>query len=511
MSPSNDRHRTLAAISRTVGVAVATAGLLFASAASVAASGAAGAADQARSNIAVDQGCGLIPLDVELILDRSGSMGTNSSNGHTRMYWAQDAADQLVDSLNANGGVGTGQNHHVGVTSFHNTTAHVDLSLDGANAAAVKAAIDGLTASGNTPLAAGMAAGAGDMSANGRTTDGGLEVQHVIIILSDGRPWPDGAPARPSAGQISSFKGSADSIYSIAIGQGGNAGTANEVDLALMASLAKPASGYFNVTSASDLPALFADIFTSIACRPGIQVDKSADTGSLPAGGGNVTYTYEVTNVGNVALSNVGVSDDKCSPVTYESGDADHDSKLDLSETWTFTCSAELTGTTTNVATATGWHGNTKVEDDDTVTVKVADPTPTPTATATPTNPPTEPPCGCPTPTPSPSECGCPTSTPSSSPSDEPSQSPSASPSDSTPPTDPPTSTPSSSPSESGGVGGETGTPDVTPPSTSTIAGPAGSSGSSPLLLVFGLAALVMAVLFATPRPARRTVENDSD
>jgi hypothetical protein len=510
MSPSNDRHTTLAALSRTVGVAIATAGLLFASAASVAASGAAVVADHAQSNIADDQsGCGLIPLDIELIVDRSGSMGSNSSNGHTRLYWAQDAADQLVDSLDANGGVGTGQNHHVGVTSFHSTTAHVDLSLDGASASAVKAAIDGLTASGNTPLAAGMAAGAGDMSANGRTTDSGLDVRHVIIILSDGRPWPDGAPARPSAGQIGSFKGSADSIYSIAIGQGGTSGTANEVDLALMASLAKPASGYFNVTSASDLPALFADIFTSLACRPGIQVDKSADTGSLPAGGGNVTYTYKVTNVGDVALANVAVSDDKCSPVTYSGGDADHDSKLDLSETWIFTCSADLTKTTTNVATATGWHGNTKVEDDDKATVTVADPTPTPSST--PTNPPTEPPCGCPTPTPSPSECGCPTSTPSSSPSASPSQSPSHSNPPTDPPTDPPTSTPSSSPSESGGVGGETSTPDVTPPSTSTIVGPPGSSGSSPLLLVLGLAALVMAVLFATPRPARRTVENDKD
>ena len=102
-----------------------------------------------------------------------------------------------------------------------------------------------------------------------------------------------------------------------------------------MASLAKPASGYFNVTSASDLPSLFGDIFTSIACRPGIQVDKSADATQLPAGGGDVTYSYEVTNVGNVALSGVVVSDDKCSPVTYVDGDSDHDSKLDLNETWT--------------------------------------------------------------------------------------------------------------------------------------------------------------------------------
>jgi len=226
--------------------------------------------------------------------------------------------------------------------------------------------------------------------------------------MSDGRPWPDGAPARPSAGQISSFKGAADSIYSIAIGQGGTAGTANEVDLALMASLAKPASGYFNVVSASDLPALFGDIFSSIACQPGIQVDKSADTDSLPAGGGDVTYSYDVTNVGNVALTNVSVSDDKCSPVTYVSGDSDHDSKLDLGETWTFTCTATLTKTTTNVATATGWHGDTKVQDDDDATVKVADPTPTPPAT--PSAPPTE--------EPSHGPCGCPTSTPSSSPSE---------------------------------------------------------------------------------------------
>jgi von Willebrand factor type A domain len=518
MRPSNDRHRKMTALTRTVGTAIAAAGLLFTSAASAAASGAAEGAGHPVANVALDQsGCGLIPLDVELIIDRSGSMGSNSSDGHPRMYWAQHAADQLVDSLDANGGVGTDQNHRVGVTSFHNTTAHVDLALDGASAAAVKAAIDGLSSSGNTPLAAGMAAGADDMTANGRDTDFGLTVQHVIIILSDGRPWPDGAPARPSAGQISSFKGSADSIYSIAIGQGGTAGTANEVDLALMASLAKPASGYFNVATASDLPALFADIFSSIACRPGIQVDKSADTASLPAGGGNVTYNYDVTNVGNVALSNVSVSDDKCSPVTYGSGDSDHDHKLDLTETWTFTCTANLTKTTTNVATATGWHGDTKVEDDDQATVKVADPTPTPPAT--PSAPPSEGPCGCPTPTPTPSQCGCPTPTPSSSPSDEPSTSPSASPSESAspsdsttnPPTDPPTATPTASPSDSGGVGGETGTPGVTPPSTSTVAGADGTSGTSPLLLVLALAALTIGVLYATPRPARRTVHVEID
>src|SRR5664279_125286 len=366
MRPSNDRRRTLARLTRTVGAAVATAGLLFSSAASVAASGATEGAGHGQSNVAIDQsGCGLIPLDVELIVDRSGSMVDNSNDGHTRLYWAKKAADQLVSSLDANGGVGSGERHHVGVTSFHNSSGYVDLSVDGSSASSVKAAIDGLAASGNTPLAQGMAAGAADMSANGRATDFGLTVQHVIIILSDGRPWPDSAPARPSASQISTFRGSANSIYSIAIGVGGTHGTPNEVDLALMQSLAKPASGYFNVTSSSDLPALFGDIFTSIACRPGIQIQKTADPTHLPAGGGDVTYSYAVTNVGNVALSDVVVTDNKCSPVTMTGGDTNHDNKLDLDETWTFSCSATLTETTTNIGTATGWHGDTKVEDKD--------------------------------------------------------------------------------------------------------------------------------------------------
>ena len=98
MSPSNDRRQKMKAVTRTVGAAIATAGLLFASAASVAASGAAEDAGHPQANVALDQtGCGLIPLDVELIIDRSGSMGDNSTDGHTRMYWAQHAADQLVD------------------------------------------------------------------------------------------------------------------------------------------------------------------------------------------------------------------------------------------------------------------------------------------------------------------------------------------------------------------------------------------------------------------------------
>ncbi len=39
-----------------------------------------------------------------------------------------------------------------------------------------------------------------------------------------------------------------------------------------------------------------------------------------------------MTNTGDVELSNVSVSDDKCAPVDYVSGDTNDDELLDLTE-----------------------------------------------------------------------------------------------------------------------------------------------------------------------------------
>jgi uncharacterized repeat protein (TIGR01451 family) len=67
-----------------------------------------------------------------------------------------------------------------------------------------------------------------------------------------------------------------------------------------------------------------------------------------------VTYTKKVTNPGTVALSNVILTDDKCPNVTFVSGDTNNDSKLDTSETWTYTCVSRLSATTTNTVVASG-------------------------------------------------------------------------------------------------------------------------------------------------------------
>lgn len=90
---------------------------------------------------------------------------------------------------------------------------------------------------------------------------------------------------------------------------------------------------------------------------------------------GSVTYTYEVSNTGDTPLLNVKVTDDKCAPVEYKSGDADDNEILGLKETWTFTCTTTLKETTTNTAVASGEDRTGQpVEDTDTAKVIVPKP-----------------------------------------------------------------------------------------------------------------------------------------
>lgn len=77
---------------------------------------------------------------------------------------------------------------------------------------------------------------------------------------------------------------------------------------------------------------------------------------SLPTGTGSVTYNYTVWNVGGQeALDNITVVDDKCSPVTYISGDLNGNGKIDPHENWNYSCTTTLSTTTTNTAVATGY------------------------------------------------------------------------------------------------------------------------------------------------------------
>ena len=72
--------------------------------------------------------------------------------------------------------------------------------------------------------------------------------------------------------------------------------------------------------------------------------DADSPTGPTLGVGSTATFTYVVTNTGNMALSNVVVMDDNGTPgntaddftPTFTGGDTNSNNLLDLDETWTY-------------------------------------------------------------------------------------------------------------------------------------------------------------------------------
>lgn len=133
------------------------------------------------------------------------------------------------------------------------------------------------------------------------------------------------------------------------------------------------ATGWANGISATDIASATVVVGIPIV-PPLIHVTKLPSRLTLPAQGGLVTYTEKVTNPGAVALTNVLLNDDTCDPMHYISGDTNGDSKLDPTETWTYTCQTNVTKTTTNTATVRGEANGLTVRDFAIATVVVAAP-----------------------------------------------------------------------------------------------------------------------------------------
>ena len=89
--------------------------------------------------------------------------------------------------------------------------------------------------------------------------------------------------------------------------------------------------------------------------------DNNTAPGLAVTVGTPVTWTYTVTNTGNVPLANVVVTDNQLGPIAGPaSGDTNHNGLLDLTETWVYTATGTaVNGQYTNLGTATGfdWTG----------------------------------------------------------------------------------------------------------------------------------------------------------
>ena len=112
---------------------------------------------------------GRTPLDLVLVLDESNSMLIDG-----RLAAAKAAAKSMVDQLDPS-------QDRVAVVSYANV-AHSDIPLT-SDFDAAKAAIDGLTLSGQTCIGCGVEVGQAELDANARP-----DVLEVIVFLTDGTP-----------------------------------------------------------------------------------------------------------------------------------------------------------------------------------------------------------------------------------------------------------------------------------------------------------------------------------
>jgi uncharacterized repeat protein (TIGR01451 family) len=84
---------------------------------------------------------------------------------------------------------------------------------------------------------------------------------------------------------------------------------------------------------------------------PDLAITKTADVASVDAEGDLINYTIDVENTGNMSLTNLVVSDPFVSNLAavdadhdnFNDGDANHDGKLSVGETWHYTASHTVT------------------------------------------------------------------------------------------------------------------------------------------------------------------------
>ena len=111
---------------------------------------------------------------------------------------------------------------------------------------------------------------------------------------------------------------------------------------------------------------------TALVINPSINIDKVTNgaDGQQILAGSPVTWTYTVTNTGNVTLSNITVTDDKGVLPTYVSGDTNSNGKLDLTEAWIYTATGvAAAGPYANIGSVSGFYaGSPGTSDDRSVT-----------------------------------------------------------------------------------------------------------------------------------------------
>jgi hypothetical protein len=206
------------------------------------------------------------PVDVMLIMDRSGSMGETDGSGKVKIELAKNAAKTFVDQLNMT-------RDRVGLASF-STDARLDCALTN-NSNNIKSTINTLSANGWTNIGGGISRANEEFINHGRP-----DAVWVIILLSDGvanyyynrygqlvydsteKPNKSGIYAGQYALNQSEgskvLKGKGVRIYTVGLGSPSN------LDEDLLKQIAFDESKYFNAPTADQLESIYITISKDI-------------------------------------------------------------------------------------------------------------------------------------------------------------------------------------------------------------------------------------------------------
>jgi uncharacterized protein YegL len=219
---------------------------------------------------------------VVIIIDRSGSMISNSSGGKTRLQWAKDAALALVDGIAGDPDSSTLGGSHVEVITFGGGSASLIIAFS-SDADDVRAAINGISnppANTDTYIAPAMTMATTDLNAHVHSGS-----YRAVVLLSDGRNYATGDSTSGTscnnthtrrANTVAAIPGlhaAADTVYTIGLIDDTTCGPThdqlcppencnpNELDHYLLVDIAEgPPGDYTNVEDASDLPDIYDEI-----------------------------------------------------------------------------------------------------------------------------------------------------------------------------------------------------------------------------------------------------------
>lgn len=251
------------------------------------------------------------PVDVVLVIDRSGSM-----NERTRLKDAKQAAINFAGKVLGTNGI---PGSRVSVVSFsgpqytngygNQNQANTDLNLT-SNLSNVTSTINGISAVGGTNTEAGFIEGQSVIQ--GSTSNQNSNSNKVVIMFTDGLPTASNGNQyqettninhthiqRAIAAGKNIYENNIADVFTIGLTTGMNY-TENTLANSILTQAQN--KGYYEAPSSSDLDQIFNDISTQLgyAATNAVVVDKVGDNfdlvaGSLPAGASYNPNTREIT------------------------------------------------------------------------------------------------------------------------------------------------------------------------------------------------------------------------